>query len=408
METPGLPPRPRLTVDQYHDQVVALIDDAGWPRRELVGLGDAVGRSLVEDVRAPLAVPRFANSAMDGFGLAHGADLSEHPWTVVAEVPAGRPAPARAPGAGQAVRVMTGAPVPDGVDTVIPLEDSRHDGDAVWFVGRHRPGQHIRRPGEDIAQGAVVLSAGTVLAARHLAAAAAVGLAALPVAALPRVAVITTGDELVGPGEPLPSGAVIDSNGPYLCAAVTAAGGRVVSSRRARDTEESLGRALDEAATADLVIVTGGVSVGDRDVTRDVLTHRGGHFVSVAMQPGKPQGCGLWSGVPVVALPGNPVSVAVSFACFVRPLLLALLGRATPPPGLGMVAQGWRSPAGRRQFMPVVVTPGDGGWEVRPATAGGSGSHLVASLARANAFAVVAEEVVEVRPGDRVGLLPVD
>jgi len=238
-------------------------------------------------------------------------------------------------------------------------------------------------------------------------AAAAVGVPAVDVARPPRVGIVTTGDELRTAGEPLGPASIYDSNGPYLTAAVALAGGTVTARLRSDDHPESLAAALEEAASAaELVVVAGGVSVGDHDVTREVLTGAGGTFVTVAMQPGKPQGYARWAGVPVLALPGNPVSVAVSFACFVRPVLGALLGEAARPSRFAVVDAGWTSVPGRRQFMPVALASGaDGTLRVRPATEGGSGSHLVTSMARADALAIVGESVTNVAAGDVVELL---
>ena len=400
--------RPLLTLDQYRERVLAL-RGTGWPRTVRLPLNEAAGRTLTEDGCARIDLPRFANSAMDGFGVAWRDDGQSRRWTVVADLPAGAAADTVLT-AGQAVRIMTGAAVPPGVDTIVPLEDAVVEGDTVRFAQPVTPGRHIRAAGEDVQAGEVVLRAGTVLSARHLAAGAAVGLSEVAVAVAPRVAILATGDELADPGEPLGAASVYDSNGPYLAAAVTAAGGVVATRMRSGDSPSTFRAALNLAAKqADLILITGGVSVGDRDVTREVLADQAGaQFVHVAMQPGKPQGCGAWLGVPALALPGNPVSVAVSFACFARPLLEAMLG-AKPPEraARGVVAQGWPSPRGRRQFVPVSLTPReDGSLALAPATAGLSGSHLVASLARADALAIVPEEVAEVSLGAVLELLP--
>ncbi|MCL2316365.1 MAG: molybdopterin molybdotransferase MoeA, partial [Actinomycetia bacterium] len=406
-----------MTVERYRERLLGRL--GGWPRTETVA--PALGRVLASDVVARVDVPRFANAAMDGFGFAYAG--SGDAYAVVGEVPAGTSSDA-AVGPGQAVRIMTGAPVPPGVDTVVPLEDARTEGDVVRFV-RARPGQHVRAAGEDVRRGDVVVRAGTRLSARHLAACAAVGVAEVMVAVAPRVGVVTTGDELTPAGRPLahlvaqtpplePSSerlgvpaalseersgggdvvglgaaGIFDSNGPYLAAAVTQAGGRVVWASHSGDDADALRTALDGAvgAGADLVLVSGGVSAGDRDVTRALLAAEGdGEFVRLAMQPGKPQGYGTWRGVLVVGLPGNPVSTAATFAVFVRPLLETMLGASSARTSWGVVAQGWRSPAGRRQYIPVSVTPVDDATRaIRPATPGGSGSHLVASLASADA-----------------------
>ncbi|MDR1264854.1 MAG: molybdopterin molybdotransferase MoeA [Propionibacteriaceae bacterium] len=406
MAPSGTPARPRLTVDQYRERVLAAAVFGAWPASETVATEAALGRVLAAEARAGIPIPRWPNAAMDGFGIAYrdGAPLVEH--AVVADIPAGRLTP-QTVGPGQAARIMTGAPTPPGVDTVVPLEDCLADGRTVRFVGPIRAGQHVRLAGEDVEPGARVVAAGTLLGARHLAAIAAVGVDRVTVARRPRVGLVTTGDELTAPGDELGPASIYDSNGPYLAGAVAEAGGRVTSRSRAGDTARSLTRALDEAAAgADLVLVTGGVSVGDRDIVRELLVGAGGQAVTVAMQPGKPQASAQWAGVPVLAFPGNPVGAAVSFACFARPVLAAMLARAPQPPSWAVVGTGWPSPSGRRQFMPVATRPRDDGrWLARPASPGGSGSHLVASLAGADAWAVIDEAVTLVRAGDVVPLV---
>jgi len=411
----GTPAEPRAStrsadaawsVERYRDRVLAACLTGGWPRVEDVPLDVADGRVSAGVVRARVAVPRFANSAMDGFGFAYADDATARVWTVAGEVPAGV-SRTGGPGPGEVVRIMTGAPVPVSVDTVVPLEDAEVTGDGVRFTRSVRPGQHVRLAGEDVTEGDVVLVPGIRLSARHLAAAAAVGVDTLAVAAAPRVAVLTTGDELAAPGAALGPAVIPDSNGPFLVSAVGRAGGTVAWRGHAGDEPEDVRHGLDEAvaAGADLVLVTGGVSAGDRDATRAVLAASGA-FVAVAMQPGKPQGYGVWRGVPVIALPGNPVSVAVSFACFVRPVMDAMVGVAPPVVARGVVAEGWRSPAGRRQFMPVSAAPdADGRLALRPATPGGSGSHLVVSLARADVLAVVPEDITDVAVGTVLDLV---
>jgi len=251
----------------------------------------------------------------------------------------------------------------------------------------------------------LVLERGTRLRARHLAAAAAAGLATLPVARRPRVRVVVTGDEVVAPGAPPRPGSVPDSDGPYVSGAVIRAGAKVAGLTRCPDDAEALTHVLDTAA-ADLVVVTGGISAPGRDAVRDVLEARGCELVDVVMHPEAPQGCGLWDGTPVVALPGDPTGVVVSFAVFVRPAIEALLGQTPRPPRWGVAAHRWHSPAGRRQYLPVVVTHDpDGRRFVWPASEYGSSAHPVACLAVADALAVVPEEQDEVLEGDVLPLL---
>lgn len=251
-----------------------------------------------------------------------------------------------------------------------------------------------------------MLPAGRTLRANDLAAAAAAGLPALVVYPAPRVGVLSTGDELQPPGEPLARGQIHDSNSPLLAAAVTEAGGIPVQLGAVADDTELLHETLARNASAvDAFVTTGGVSVGAYDVVKAMLAPLGAWFGPVRMQPGKPQGFGRWlDGTPIFTLPGNPVSVFVSFEAFVRPALLALQGRAVVrrPLRTAVVTTGWRSPPGRSQYMPVIAYESAGGLRVRPASGGGSGSHLVTSLANANALAIIREDVTTVTEDETV------
>ncbi|MDR1266036.1 MAG: molybdopterin molybdotransferase MoeA [Propionibacteriaceae bacterium] len=442
--------RTSRSVEQHLTAVLAL---AGVPVGESVPLDQAAGRVLAEDLVAEFALPRFANSAMDGFALRHHdlALLSADGLPLAGRLLAGdspQPLPA-----GQAVRIMTGAPLPAGADTVVPLERATEragrvvlapevatetlavtgtiaDGRPAAGAGHQRPGgpdqatargrevvspepaivrgANVRHPGEDVAPGQLVLTRGCRLGPRHLAAAAACGRDRLTVARRPQVAVVMTGDELTAPGAALGAATVANCNGPYLVAAVAQAGGEVVEARRTGDDEAVL-EAVLEGLTADLIVVTGDASAGDRDVARALLGREGVEFVRVRMRPGQPQGAGRWRGRAVLSLPGNPVSVAVSAAVFLRPLLQAWLGAAPPALGQARLTQGWKSPTGKRQFMPVrPTTAADGRLEAAPAAPVGAGSHLVASLAGADALAVIPEDWGEAAAGAMVELVELD
>lgn len=270
---------------------------------------------------------------------------------------------------------------------------------------------NIRLAGEDLAEGDLVLAAGVLLDATSVAAAAATGHGTLWVIGKPRVAIIATGSELVAPGQPLDRGQIHDSNSIMLFGLAQEAGANPVSVSRCSDTPAELDQAIAEAVrTADVVITTGGVSVGTHDVVKnsalaDVLS-----FVRVAMQPGKPQGHGVLTSpdgrqVPIVTLPGNPVSVFVSWHCFVVPLLNRLAGRDAETAirwARAVAGQDWRSPAGRRQYIPVARLDDD---LVVPTHRLGSGSHLIASLHLADGLAVIPADVDQVTAGDRVDVL---
>lgn len=371
------------------------------------------GRVLATDLLAIHPVPPFTNSAMDGFAIRSGEVVDGTVLPVTGDVPAGGTDPLPlAPGTAQ--RIMTGAPIPPGADAVVQLEDTDQPSGSAALPDRVRitrapaPGRHIRIRGEDVAAGAMVVRAGTRLTAAGLAAAISVGHGTVPVRRRPRVAIITTGSELRRAGEPLGPGEIPNSNGPLLAQLIRDAGCEVPTHLTTGDDAEEFAAALDSALTADLVVTSGGASAGAFDVVKHVTTPLGVEFRSVAMQPGRPQGHG-WierhgSRVPVFALPGNPVSVFVSFHVIVRPVLELLHGIESQPPTVSARAtSGWRSSAGRRQFMPVHVSFGE---EVTcaPVHPLGSRSHLVASLYLANGLAITPEDAVEVRPS---AVLPV-
>ena len=366
-----------------------------------VPLEQALGRVAAADVASAIALPPFDNSAMDGYAV-RASDLEfASPdravrLRVTGKASAGHPA-GNAVENGSAHRIMTGAPVPAGAEAVVPQEATRAEGDNVWFTAPARVGAHIRRRGEDAAAGAIVVAAGTLLGARHLAAVASTGAATVSVAAPPRVAVLVTGDELTPPGSELAHGGIYDSNSVYVAAALTALGAQVVSVGRCGDDADAV-RAWVTSADADLVVTTGGASVGEHDPVKAALLPLGVDFTNVAMQPGKPQGIGVANGVPVLCLPGNPVAVAISTELFVARAVRAMVGLAEPAWVPMLAGSSWTCPRGREQIMPVVFE----GDAVIPATAGGSGSHLVARLGVAEAMARVPADVDAVSAGDSV------
>ncbi|CAM5787539.1 molybdopterin molybdotransferase MoeA [Cellulomonas persica] len=443
-------------LDEHRAATLALA--APLPAIE-VPLLDALGLVLAVDVTTPSALPRWDNSAMDGYAV-RAADVAtagaDGPVAlrVVADVAAGSPdEPVVAPGT--AVRIMTGAPVPPGADAVVPVEQTTVPDDGMRAATTHEPaahrwagpgthvevraavtpGAHVRRAGEDAVAGDTVLRAGDVVGPAHVAAAASVGRASLVVHRRPRIAVVSTGDELVPPGAELRRGQIPDSNSWLLAAAVRDAGADALRLGPVPDDADALHRllvALDagEHGTVDGIVTSGGVSVGAFDVVKAALADEPGvEFVPVAVQPGKPQGLGrLPGGTPIWTLPGNPVSSYASFEVFVRPAIRRMLGLAEVerPRTLAVADEGWRTPPGRAQLMPVrrmptagtptagtptAGTPTDGAPagpapaagdrpRVSRATARGSGSHLVARLALAHGLAIVPAHVDEVHAGD--------
>lgn len=395
----------QLTVEQYLDEVLALVA----PLTDIVmePAPRALGRTLGEPVTSRGPVPAFANSGMDGFAV-HGADLA--PGVVlreVADVPAGSTEDP-AVGRGECARIMTGAPVPTATDTVIQRELVTEAPGRVVIDEAVPVGANVRHPGEDLGAGDAVLSAGHVVDARALALIAACGRDEVAVVRRPVVNVASTGDELSQPGRDLGRGQIYESNSVFLAAAAGRDGAEVLTTSVLPDDPGAFAAGLDALARfADLVVLSGGVSVGDYDVVRQVLAERGdAAFRHVHLQPGKPQGWARWRTpegrvVPVIALPGNPLSAAVSYELFVRPVLDTLLGRPTPRWEPAVAADSWRSHAGRRQIVPVLVEVGaDGVRRVRRAHRRGSASHMVSAFALADAVAAVPEAVVDVQPGD--------
>ena len=293
---------------------------------------------------------------------------------------------------------MTGAPVPEGADAVVAQEIVVADAGEAIFRAVPGVGAHIRRQGEDAEVGDLVIPAGRTVSARDVAAGAASGLDALDVVRRPRVGFLVTGDELVAPGEELSPGRIHDSNGAFLHAALTALGAEAIALARVGDTPEAVWQALASAPQVDLLITTGGASVGDSDPVKAALSGAGVDFTNVAMQPGKPQGIGRVGDTPVLCFPGNPVAVAVSTELFVVATMSRMVGVAEPAWQPATALTGWTCPRGREQVMPIVFDVSG----VRPATDGGSGSHLAARLGRSEGLARVAADVDEVRAGDTV------
>lgn len=391
--------RQLLDVEEYLAEILSLASPI--TERETVGLDAALDRVLAQPVHARGPIPAFDNSSMDGFAIRH-ADLAAHPELVIAgEVPAGS---SQDPGfgPGQCVRIMTGAPMPSSADTIVPIEVTSVDGDRIRIRGSVTEGQFVRAAGSDVSRGTRLLEAGERLNARKISVVAAAGHEHVEVMRRLVVGVVATGDELVAPGGDLQRGQIFDSNSAFLAAAVGRMGARPVVRSRVPDHNAALEGVLDELSSrCDVILVTGGVSVGDHDVTRMVLEERGAVFRHVRMQPGKPQGWTRWDGVPVIGLPGNPLSVTISFEVFVVSLLDALLGTATAPWTGAVAADEWSSPEGRRQFVPArIEVTREGTLLVRRAHQGGSASHLVTSLAQADGLAVVPEETTRVSEGD--------
>ena len=447
-----------IPLEDYVAQVLGALSPLEGSR---LALGQAHGRVLAEDVTAAVPVPPWTNSAMDGYAVRAKDTTGACPLTPVVlpvsgDVPAG--AAPRPLAEGTAQRIMTGAMLPEGADAVVKVEDTDQAPgphpipERVEIRAAATPGLSVRRAGEDVAAGDPVMAAGTRLSAAAISALASVGLGSVLVRPQVRVAVVSTGAELRDAGQALEPGTIPDSNSLLLAGLVAEHGAVCTSVARSGDTAEALAEVLRQAAAgADLIVTSGGVSAGAFDpLTMLAKAQRSEEapvhldFVKVAMQPGKPQGHGWVRAddgrrVPIICLPGNPVSVLVSFTTIVAPALARLAGFGTDPvdgedgalPGrprlTARAAVAWRTPPGRRQHVPVRFTgppsrsavgddAGDhsGGhvddraglpW-VTPSHRLGSGSHLVASLPAAQALAVVAAEVEAVHVGDALPLIP--
>jgi len=383
------------SVEEHAAHVADLLAPALAPRPETIPVNDALGRVTSAAVLSPVDLPLFRNSQMDGFAV-RSADVAPAPTTlpIVGEV-AARPSspPDLAPGT--AVRIMTGAVVPNGADAVIPVEDTTSEGGTVTISRGRSVGEFVRERGSDLRTGDELLPAGQRLASRHLAVLAAAGLTEIAVIARPRVSIITTGSELVQPGATPVLGQVFDSNGTALAAAVVAAGAVVAARAHVTDDPAELIAAL--AVPADLVLTSGGISMGDYEVVRELLEPRGASVGHVAMQPGGPQATAVWEGVPVICFPGNPVSTQLSFEVFVAPLLRTVAGLPQAVRERRQLSDAVVSVAGRRQFLRGRAAEGG-----RVVIASGPGSHLVAGLAASDLLVIIPEEVTALNAGDDV------
>ena len=375
---------------------------------EQVGLLAARGRVLAEEIVAGLSVPPCDNSAMDGYAVRFGdieGATPEQPvrLPVIGDLPAG--AVAAAPlQPGQALRIMTGAPIPVGADTVIKQEDTRVEGDTVFIQHNQLSGINIRRAGEDITKGAVVLAPGTLLGPAHTGVLASLKRAIVPVFQRPRVAVLSTGDELVDIDGELGPGKIVSSNSYTLAGLAADAGAEPIMLGIARDTKEALRERLREALRCDVIITSGGVSVGDYDFVKDVLQELGMDmkFCKVAMSPGQPLAFGIIEGRPAFGLPGNPVAAMISFEQFVRPALRKMAGHARlfRTTVEAVAAERVETQRGKKYFIRCRLTRTEKG--LRASTTGEQGSGMLCSLAQATGRMIVPESIATINSGDRV------
>jgi molybdopterin molybdotransferase len=399
----------RVRTVEEHQKIVR---DLVAPRQPVeLALPEAAGLVLTDDIRAGLPLPQFDNSAMDGYAvraseIASASAESPVVLPVAEDIPAGR-GDELVLRPGTAHRIMTGAALPAGADAVVPVELTDGGTDRVAIRQPRPAGASVRRAGEDVAVGERVLWAGQQLGAAQLALLAALGRPTAPVVPPPRVIVLSTGSELVAPGQPLRYGQIYESNGVMLAAAIRAAGAHAEQVQFIPDDVEQLLTALGGlTARADVLVTSGGVSAGAYEVVKDALADRGVEFVKVAMQPGMPQGAGTVDGTAVISLPGNPVSSLVSFEVFLRPALRAAmrLPQAERRRLRVTLAERVDSPPGRRQFRRGVLDRAS--QSVR--AIGPPGSHFLRWLARADCLLDIGEDVTEVAAGAEVEVWELD
>ncbi len=402
-----LPPG-TLTVEQARARILSLITPVSETRR--LALTDALGHVLAETVTSPVNVPPHRNSAMDGYAV-RSADLpAEGTATldVVGTSWAGRPWEGEV-GPGQCVRIMTGAEVPAGTDTVIMQEHTQREGDRITIAAGHTPGQNVRQPGEDIRTGDTVLEPGQRLRAAELALLASLGVPEVTVHRKPKVAFFSTGDELVPPGQPLGPGQIYDSNRYAIFGMLAALGVEIVDLGVIPDTREAVEQAFrDAAAKADAIVTSGGVSVGDADYVKETLDRLGEvDFWKIAMKPGKPLAFGRVDGAWFFGLPGNPVSTLVTFYQFAQPALRRLMGENVREPLTLQVpcSEPLKKRPGRTDFQRgILERNAEGHLTVR--SVGQQASHILSGMSRANCFIVLPRESGGVEAGTLVDVQP--
>ncbi|PLX42484.1 MAG: hypothetical protein C0608_02330 [Deltaproteobacteria bacterium] len=374
---------------------------------EMVALPDSLGRVIAESICAPRNLPPTDNSAMDGYAFKHGGPGAEGgTLKMIGDIAAGYK-PSRALSPGETFKIMTGAPMPEGADTVVPVEDTSIEDDIVTIKNTPSQGANVRKEGEDVLKGDEVIPAGTRVRPAEVGMIASMGRTFIRVRQRPRVAILSTGDEIVEVDAHDPGDKIINSNSHGLAAQVADAGAIPVRIGIGRDDPEGLMEVLSEALLCDVVITTGGVSMGDYDFVRDVLAQWGmePRFWKVAIKPGKPVLFGMKGSVPVFGLPGNPVSALVSFEQFVRPALRKLMGakRLFRPVFKALLTEeagALETRGGRTEFIRCIVKRHEGTFKVT--FLGRRGSGMLSTLVEANALLILPTDRSKVVPGELV------
>ncbi len=387
--------RPVLSVEEALERILATVS---LLEPEQVGLLEAEGRVLLEKIVADRDIPPLTNAAMDGYAV-RGEDVADGPTElrIVGEAAAGHVSDVILE-PGQAVRIMTGAPVPKGADTVVRFEDTRTDGLRVDILGAYTPGKNVRQAGEDVRASEVVLQPGRVLRPQAIGMLAAVGRTSVKVGRKPRVAILATGDEIVPPGEDPGPGQIRDANSYAVAAQVQTYSGVPLVLDIARDQESRIREGVWEALAQrpDLIITSGGVSVGDFDLVKQVLAAEGKiHFWSLNMKPGRPLAFGMVGGIPLIGLPGNPVAAMISTELFARPALLKMQGAQTTsawtlPTVRARLTEPIARKDGRRHYLRVSLQRTETGYEAT--LTGDQGSGILKSMVIADGLAVIPED----------------
>ena len=412
-----------LSVEQAFDKVIASFQSLEYEEKPLL---DCIGQVLAEDIRSPLALPPLANSGMDGYAVIQADIVGASPakpsnLSVIGIVAAGH-MPDKTVVPGTAIRIMTGAPVPNGADTVIPFEETdeverKREGkplDRVQIFADMPFGCNVRPAGEDVSVGMLVLEKGTSIRAAEVGVIASLGMDKVKVIRRPVVAVLATGDELETTGTPLSGGRIYDSNSFSVAASIISSGGVPRILGIARDNLGDLNAKLEAAVGSDLVITSAGVSKGDYDIVKDVLNERGEmNFWSVRMHPAKPLAFGHLNGsggknIPLLGLPGNPVSAMVAFEMFARPAIRTMLGKSRifRPMIDGVLTDSIRNEDGRRVYARVEVELKNGEYQATPT--GPQGSNILTSMSKANGLAICPDDLSGKDAGEVVQIIMLD
>ena len=415
-----------ISVEEALERILSYVQVLEPERKRIL---DCLGQVLAEDVYSAIDVPPLDNSAMDGYALRTDDTLgagesSPRCLTIVGELAAGS-MPAKPVRPGTAIRIMTGAPLPEGADTVVPFEDTDEVGrkssggdlSQIGILCQMNKGSNVRRRGEDIARGGLILKKGVPLRPQEIGMLASVGRSTVLVVRRPVVAILATGDELVGVDQPIAPGKIYDSNTYTIAAEVFRYGGIPEILGIGRDSVQSLTEKIDKGLNADMLITTGGVSKGDYDMVKDVLAERGEiSFWTVCMKPGKPLAFGTMTKieegkekkVPHLGLPGNPVSSMITFEQFARPAILKMMGKENwaKPAIRAIIEDDIVNTDGRRIFARVVITRRDG--QHYASLTGPQGSGVLTSMAKASGLAVIPESSKGVKAGDMVDVQMLD